>query len=233
MKKLLLVFSVCLFAVLPAFAAPSSAIKLHPWWNLTPKQVKQYFAEGRAYRKNNKDIDGLLYSVKTQAQTINNPSEEPGYITSSIHLREAYLYAPPFALRDQGLFLKGFKQGNKIITDEDYLSRRAYDYCRKEIRLHVLLETSGPLVDLKSIKFSLENSLGRKQTCQNLRKPSFSESNNSGFYIVGVILDSQEKKRLVSADTKWLRLWIVANNHRLPVTFWIDGSGKVEIGEPE
>jgi hypothetical protein len=232
MKKLLLVFSICLFAVSPAFAAPSSAIKLHPWWNLSPKQIKQYFAEGRAYRDKNKDIDGLLYSVKTKALTINNPSE-PGYITSSIHLREAYLYAPPFALRDAGVFLIGTKKGNKIIKDDASLAQHAYDQCRKEIRFDISLDSSGSPAELKSVKFSLENSLGRKQACQNLEKPSFAESNNSGFYIVGVLLDSQEKKRLVSADTKWLRLWIIAKDKRLPVTFWIDGSKNIVIGKAE
>jgi len=229
MARRSIIFLIALFVFLPIFAyclpaknaSPSShRFRLHPWWNLTFAQIKQYFAEGRA--------------GKGKVPSIPNYPSPLGYVTPELWLLDAYLNSPPSVLRFNGAHLKGVKKGNKIYTDDEALRQYSYNLSSHSVIFDINLETSDSAFNLKKVCFLAENNLGNEYICQNLLPPKFpSLSNNisGAYYKVEVPLNSHKNRKLVSADAKWLRLWIIAKDQRLPVTFWLDNSEKVQFGK--
>jgi hypothetical protein len=231
MARRSIIFLIVLFVFLPIFAhclpaknvSPSShRFRLHPWWNLTSAQIKQYFAEGRANR-------GKAPVIPTNPPAL-------GYITPEMWIIDATLYSPPFALRYNGAYLKAVKVGNKWHTDDKTVRQDVYMRYSLNAIFDVTLKTTGLQSDLKKVKFLVENNLGDKNSCRDLQTPSFYFPDEhhivkGAYYTVGTPLNTLNAKKLVSADAKWLRLWIIAKDQRLPVTFWLDNSEKVQFGK--
>jgi hypothetical protein len=205
--------------------------EVHSWWVLSQQQQREYFAQGRARERKGENSVDLLLATRSSKQ-----------IGGDIELDSAALSAPPYALRSAGAYAE-----HRMMADDqmDELMSQVYKECSEQVTFAVYLTSRDHLDRLLGVSFALEAPTGdpeepteRVAAAGNVRPDTNvgRTTRTSWFnahYRPQFPLKSRQGRPYVSKATEWLRLWIVTLDQKTPVTFYIDGSDKIVVGEPQ
>jgi hypothetical protein len=223
---LLLGIAVAAFAAEPEKPAASPLpLSVHPWWRLTKEQSDKYLEQGRAaFRK------GESLQIVLKTPTFSFPLDRDLILTN------VYIMAPP-----QRFIAAGYMGEAEPLEKEQYLSEAEYSRNCPGVGFLAHLATIDHKELFSKVNFELETDAGERMSLYGgvgldiKEEPLSKDKNASSCFIASYTLlfpiKNAEKKLVLVPKTKWLRLWVITPGKRIPVTFWIDGSGKIKLGD--
>lgn len=198
---------------------------IHSWWNLTPEEISVCYEDGR--QKERDGISGANIGFMIMPRS---------FIDDDVKLESSELIAPPGMLQFAGWLAEHSLKSDDYMQDDMLLTYRT---SKKDIRFHVYLTSEDYLNRLTGIQFALETDRGVRVS--PIKEPNrlFNVGHttqhswfNMNYFPTFPLRDARGRP-IITAQTRWIRLWVITVTGRTPITFWVDGSARIELGSSE